>query len=266
MINMELYKHTFKEIWKMLLIFATILTMYFIIIIYMFDPKLGAVLDEFTKALPEVMAMFGMVVSSTTLLGFLSTYLYGFLMLVFPMIFTIIVANRLIARHVDRGSMTYLLAAPVNRKTVAFTQMKVLATGIFLLVLYTMLIGIIASELSFPAELEIGKFVLLNIGVLSLHFFIGGISFLSSCIFNDTKKSVAFGAGIPALAYIIQMLANAGEKAENLKYITFFTLFNANELIAGKTTAIYQIVILFLAAIVLFVLGIIVFDRKDLHI
>jgi len=131
---------------------------------------------------------------------------------------------------------------------------------------YAAVMGIIACEVSFPGELEIGKFVLLNLGALCLHFFIGGICFLCSCIFNDTKYSVGFGAGIPALAFIIQMLANAGEKLENAKYVTFFTLFNPDGITAGETGALWGMAALFVGAVVLFVSAITIFNKKDLHI
>ncbi len=266
MFNFTLYKRGMHESWKLLLIFAAVLTMYFTIIISMFDPALGSALNEFAEAMPELMAMVGMNPTSTTLIGFISAYLYGFIMLVFPMIFSILCANRLVARHVDRGSMAYLLAAPVRRRSVAFTQMKVIASGIFALVAYATMMSIIACELSFPGDLEIGKFILLNIGVLCLHFFIGGICFLCSCVFSDTKYSIGFGAGIPALAFIVQMMANAGAELENAKYATFFTLFHPDGITVGEAGAIWGMVALFVGAVILFVLGIVVFTRKDLHI
>lgn len=266
MINWTLYKRGMQGSWKMLVIFAALLTMYFTIIISMFDPALGSALDEFTKAMPELMAMFGMVLGETTMLGFMSAYLYGFIMLVVPMIFSILCANELIARHVDKGSMAYMLSAPVKRTTVAFTQMKVIATGIFALVVYATVIGIIISQASFPGELEIGKFILLNAGVLCLHLFIAGICFLCSCVFNETKYSVGFGAGIPFSAFALQMLANNGGTAEGAKYATFFTLFNPDGIIAGEAGAFGGMAILFIGAIVLFTAAIAVFSKKDLHI
>ena len=102
--------------------------------------------------------------------------------------------------------------------------------------------------------------------LLCLHLFIGSICFLASCIFSDSKYSVAFGAGIPALMYVVQMLANAGEKAETLKYATFFTLFHPDGIVAGETAAIAGAGVLLLGAIALFATGIAVFCRKDLHI
>lgn len=266
MLNFTLYKRGIQGSWRMLLIFAAVLTMYFTIIISMFDPKIGSALIAFEEAMPELMAMVGMSTTSTTLIGFMSAYLYGFIMLVFPMVFSILSANKLIASHVDKGSMTYLLAAPIKRSAVAFTQMKVLASGLVVLIGYITIVAIVTAEISFPGELEIGKFILLNVGNLCLHLFIGGICFIFSCIFSDTKYAVGFGAGIPALAFIIQMAANAGDKYANAKYLTFFTLFNPEEILAGEASAVWGVVSLLACAIVLFVGAITIFCKKDLHI
>ena len=106
----------------------------------------------------------------------------------------------------------------------------------------------------------------LNAGLLCLHFCIGGICFLASCIFSDTKYSIAFGAGIPALMYVLQMLANAGEKAEKIKYFSLFTLFNPNGIVAGEANAITGVVVLLVGAMVLYIMGVVAFTKKDLHI
>jgi len=266
MINWTLYKRGMQGSWRMLLIFAAVITMYFSVIISMFDPKLGSALNEFAKAMPELMAVVGMNPVSAELAGFLEAYLYGFIMLVFPMLFCILSSSKLISRHIDRGSMTYLLAAPVKRETVALTQMKVMATGIFALVIYATVLGIVNCEISFPGELDIGKFILLNVGTLCLQLFIGGICFLCSCVFDDSKYAVGVGAGIPTLGFVIQMMANAGKELENAKYATFFTLFDSDGIIAGQSGAIWGMIVLFAGAIVLFSTAIVVFSRKDLHI
>ncbi|MEI3014139.1 MAG: hypothetical protein V8T36_04920 [Ruthenibacterium lactatiformans] len=114
-----------------MVIFLAVLTLYDAMIASMFDPKLNATLDDARddhashhehgrheqpgRQLPG---------------GFLTNYLYGFLMLIFPLVFSALAANRLVARHVDRGSMAYLLAAPNSRARVAFTQTPVLITGV----------------------------------------------------------------------------------------------------------------------------------------
>lgn len=266
MINIALYKREMKGSIKLLIIFAAIITLYVSVIIYMYDPQMMKMLDSFVEVMPEVMAAVGMKANAANLLGFMISYLYGFILVIFPMLFCILRGNALIAKYVDKGSIVSLVAAPVKRRTIAFTQMKVLISGILLLILYSTILELICSESSFPGELDITALFILNGGLLCLHLFIGGICFLSSCIFSDTKYSVTFGAGIPAFMYVLQMLANVGGNAEKAKYFTFFTLFNPNGIIIGESSAIVGIFILFAGAIMLYVLGIIIFERKNLHI
>lgn len=266
MINFTLYKREMRKSINILIIFALILTMYISIIIAMYDPKMMSTLDKFSEAMPELMAAVGMNAGATTLIGFMINYLYGFILLVFPMIFCIIRGNGLIAKYVDKGSMMTLLVAPIRRSKVAFTQMFVLLSGIVILVVYATGIEILVTYFIFPKELEIIELLKLNGGLLCLQIFIGSICFLASCIFSETRYSIALGAGIPALMFILRMLSNAGEKAEIAKYFTFFTLFDANGIIKGSGDAILGIQILGASAVVLYLMGIIVFCRKDLHI
>lgn len=264
--NFTLFKQGVKETWKVLLIFAALITMYFFVIIYMFDPEFGAALEQFTQAMPELMTMFGMMPADGTLLSFISAYLYGFIMLVIPMVFSIICANSLMARHIDSGSMVYLLLAPVKRSAVALTQIKVIAAGIIVLTVYSTVIGIVISEALFPGALDIGKFLLINAGTLSLHLFIAGICSTCSCAFNEVKRGVWLGAGIPSLSFILKMVANNGGVAENAKYATFFTLFNPDKLAAFDAFGIIGIIILFLGAMALFGAAIMIFSNRDLHV
>lgn len=266
MLNWTLYKREMKNSVKMLVIFGAVITMYVTIIIRMYDPEMMATLDSFYEVMPELMASVGMSAGATTLIGFMISYLYGFILLIFPMLFCILRGNGLVAKYTDRGSMVTLLAAPVKRRTVALTQMTVLISGIFILVLYATTLEIAIAETSFPGELVISELLQINAALLCLHLLIGSICFLSSCIFSDTKYSVAFGAGIPVLMYVLQMLANAGEQAETAKYFTFFTLFQADGIVAGESSAVIGAVVLGLGSAVLYAGGITVFCKKDLHI
>lgn len=264
--NSALYKNGVLSSIKTFFIIAAVMTMYFTIIVTMFDPEIGSALIEFEKAMPELMAMVGMNSVDTTLVGFMASYLYGFIVPIFPMIYAIIIANMLIARKVDSGNMAYLLASPTQRRKIVFTQMKVLLSGIFALMLFVTVIGIVACEASFPKELDISKFLLLNLGAFALHIFISGICFLASCIFNDSKYSIALGAGIPILSYIIQMMANAGDKYANAKYATFFTLFNPQGIIASDEKAYIGIAVLALVGFSLYAAANIIFTRKDMPV
>ena len=266
MLNRTLYRREMKGSIKLLVIFLAVITMYVAIIIRLYDPEMMAMLDGFVEAMPELMAAVGMRAGAASLLGFMVSYLYGFILLIFPMVFCILRGNALIAKYIDRGSMVSLVAAPVRRSTVAFTQMTVLVSGVLLLLVYSTVLEFICAVISFPGELDLVELLALNGGLLCLHLFIGGICFLASCLFSDTRYSIGFGAGIPTLMYVLQMLANVGGEAEKVKYFTFFTLFDASGIIEKDGGAIAGALVLLMGAVVLYMLGIVGFSKKDLHI
>ena len=253
--ELTLYKREMKGSWKLLVIFGAVLTMYVAIIISMYEPDMLKLLDSYAQAMPELMAAVGMTAGAADLLGFMISYLYGFILLVFPMVFCILRANGLVAKYVDRGSMACLLAAPVRRSAVALTQAAVLISGTVLLVGYVT-----------GLELAVGELLAVNAGLLCLHLFIGGVCFLSSCAFSDTKYSLAFGAGVPALMFLLQMLANAGDAAEKARWFTFFTLYDPKGLAAGEEQAVLFAGLLLAGAAALYAAGVAVFCKKDLHI
>ena len=264
--NLTLCKREMKGSLKILIIFGSIITLYVSVIISMYDKEMMAMLDQFAQAMPELMAAMGMKTGETSLLGFMISYLYGFILLVFPMIFSILRGNGLIAKYVDNGSMYSLISSPVKRKKIVLTQVLVLVSGIFILVFYSTLLEIIISSIMFPHELCIPDLLKVNLGLLFLQLFIGGICFLASCLFQDTKYSIALGAGLPAFMYVLQMLANVGGNAEVVKYFTFFSLFNANDLLINKAGAIVVIIVLLIGSIILYTVSSIIFVKKDLSI
>ena len=185
-------------------------------------------------------------------------------MIVFPMVFIIMLSNRLVVAHVDSGSMTYLLASPNTRRKVALTQMLVLLSMTFVLLVICVGIAIGVSEAMFPGALVIGDFLWLNLGLACLLFALCGYCFFISCISNETGKAVMFGAGVPTFFYLVQMLANMGGKLADLKYATIFTLFNPKAIIAGDTSAWWMCGALVVIGAIFFVIGIARFEKRDL--
>lgn len=264
--NKTLYRYGVKSAGLLFIILLAVITMYYTIITAMFDPKMGNVLQELSKSMPEIMAMMGMDGTNTTLEGFLASYLYGFIMLLIPMLFTAVTANSLVARKVDSGSMANLLSAPVSRRHIVLTQMGVLLTGITLMVLSATGIGLLTSEICFPGELYIGRFLMMNAGTLALQWFIGGICFLSSCMFNDSKRSLAIGVGIPLFSYVLQMIGNFSPDLEGFRYASFFTLFDQQGFSAGDQAALPGMFILLAGAVLCYGASTVIFTKKDIPV
>lgn len=266
MINGTLFKKEIKSNYILLLIFSAVLTVYGGMIIAMFDPKMGESLKAMAESMPGIFSAFGMKEVGTTLIEFISGYLYNMLFIAFPSVFIIILANRLVAKYVDNGSMAYILAVPEKRRTIITTQAVFLISSLIVMVVYVTGLIWFTSHLMFPGKLDIGEFLRLNAGLLGLLIFVGGICFLFSCLFNETRISTSIGTGIVVYAILVQMIARVGEKFEFLKYITPMTLYDVEGLIASRQSAWTACVILYVCGLIFIVLGCTAFSRRNLPV
>jgi ABC-2 type transport system permease protein len=261
--SFTLFKTTARANWVTGVIILLVMVMYLAIIISMYDFEI----NEMIELLPEGLAnAMGYSEVFTGLTGFIASYYYCFLVIMFPMIYCIIVANALVARYVDRGSMAYLLSTPNTRLKIINTQ------AVYMLVSVTVLFGIITalgigiSEAMFPGELDIKGFLLLNLGALCAFYSISGISFLSSCIFNETKYTLALGGGIPVLFFVINMLSNVNPDYEWIINFSLFALYRPADIINRDPFTIIAMIVLVLIAAVLYGSAIAIFNRRNLPV
>ena len=266
MINFTLLKKEIKSNYKILLIFIGVLTLYSSMIISMFDPKLGESLKQMAESMPGLFSAFKMSDPGSTMIEFISNYLYGFLFIVFPMIFSIILSNRLITRYIDKGSMSYILSAPNRRGKIIVTWIFTMVLMIFFLVAYVTILSVVLAQAMFEGELDVGKFLIMNVGLFGLQAFILALCFMFSCIFSDSKYALGLSAAFNVGFLLIQMLSNAGDKFEKLKYLTPLTLFDTSSIIAGDESSYICIGVLYLLALVMFIAGAVVFSKKDLSV
>ncbi|HOB20425.1 MAG TPA: ABC transporter permease subunit, partial [Candidatus Atribacteria bacterium] len=121
--SFALFKATLKKNWLLLFIFFGVLFMYAAVIISMFNPDDIAQLISMLDAVPEdMLKAFGLTTAITNMTTYLASWLYGLLMTSLPMVYSIILANRLVAKAVDNGSMAYLLSTPNSRAKIIITQ------------------------------------------------------------------------------------------------------------------------------------------------
>jgi len=265
--NKTLYKTNIKANWGIFAFIFGMLMIYVSTSIAMFNPENADAMKAMFDMMPEGMIKaFGFTGLGTELTGYLAGYLYGFILIVFPLIYTALIANKMIAGHVDNGSMAYLLATPNTRKRVAGTQAIFLASTSALLIVIITGIIILMSAAVFPGHLEIPSFLLLNLVTLLLLVAVGGIGFLASCIFSDKKYSLAVGAGIPVLFVLFKMLADISEKVEFFRYFSIYSLLDAHRILEDVPYALIVGGSLLALSIVLYIAGIVIFNRKSLAI
>lgn len=262
--SFTLLKTTLKRNWVLLLIFFGVLAMYLAVMLTMYNPEDMELLMSMIKIFPEdLMKAMGFSSVITDLTSYFASWLYGLLMLGFPMVYCIILGNRLAAKMVDNSSFAYLLSTPNSRVKIIATQ------GIYALasvaVLFAALFGtgVILSQAMFPGALDIGAFFSLNVTTMLVNMVVVMISFFFSCLFNDAKLSIGFGSAVPITFLLMSMLGSASADAEILKSISIYGLYDPVELVRGAD--VLGANLFYISAIaVLFAAGLLIFKRKNL--
>lgn len=265
--SFPLFKATVKSSWIIFIVFVAVLFMYMSLMISMYDPENIDAMALYLETLPQGMIdAFGYNAVATDLISFMGLYFYGFIALLFPLIYCIILANRLVAAHVDRGSMAYLLATPNTRVKIIITQALFMAISVVTLLALNTAAGMVTSEALFPGEMDIPAFLKLNLATIMLTLTISSVCFFFSCVFNEAKYSLAFGAGIPILFFVINMLRNISNSYEWLRYLTIYTLFDPVEILAGEQSIITICLVFSVITLILYSAGIFIFSRRNLYL
>lgn len=262
--SFTLFKTTFKKNWTLLIIFFGVLTMYMTIMISMYDPNDMEALTSMLKLLPEdVMKAMGFTNVVIDLTGYLASWLYGLLMFGFPMVYCIILGNRLVVKMVDNSSFVYLLSTPNSRAKIIITQGIYALISIIGLFIALFGVGVLFSEVMFSGSLDIRAFLSLNFTTMLVNMVVMMISFFFSCLFNETKLSLAFGAGIPIAFILMNMLGGASADMDILKKLSIYGFYEPVKLVQGSD--ILGINFIYIGIIIfLFALSVLIFKKKRL--
>ncbi len=262
--SFELFKTTLKRNWLLLVIFFGVLTMYITVMISMYDPdNMGAILSMVRLFPKSLMSAMGFSDIFTDFTGYLASWLYGLLMLAFPMVYCIILGNRLVAKLVDNGSFAYLLSTPTSRVKIIVTQGLYALLSVLLLSAALFGVGVLSSAAMHPGLLNVRAFFRLNATTMLVNMAVMMIAFFFSCLFNESKTAIGFGAGIPVVFLLLNMLGGMSPQARLLKEISIYGFYSPVRLAEGEAVWMQNLAYIGIIA-VLFVGGTLIFRRKRL--
>ena len=110
-----------------------------------------------------------------TLIGFMSNSFYAIMAIIFPMVYSIMVGNRMIAEKVDKGNMAGFLSTPTTRLQITVSSAVYFVLSLALMWGISSIVGIIAANTFQPDALDIDTFLLLNLGAFLYHLVISSI-------------------------------------------------------------------------------------------
>lgn len=223
MISIPLLKQTIKSNLVLFLIFTLVPCIFLSIVMGIYTTETADAMQMILNSgtLPPAMTqMIGNQLNSLSLNGMLATQFFQMLAVLFPMIYLIIVGNKLIAERIDRGDMAYILSTPIKRNRVTFTQALYLFGSLVVMFGLFAGAGLVAAAIFQPDVLEVKSFLFLDLGAFLLAFATSGITFAASCIYNLSKNSLAVGAGLPMTFFVCNLLAMMGDNLKVFKYFT----------------------------------------------
>lgn len=265
--SIPLFLKNMKNNTLLLLLFVALMSIYLAVIIYMYDPNgIGALVDMLTILPVTLVNAMGFGTIDSGLTGFIASMFYGFLIYLFPMVYCIILANRLVAKWVYEGSFTSLLSTPNSRIKIIVTQGIYMLASIAVLFTVLFLVGYGMSEHFFPGMLDVKVFLKLNLGACLMTMTIGMFCFFFSCLFNSTKPALFFGALIPIVFFLLNTLSKLSEKTAFLGKFSLYNAFDGLAIVNGQSSITlicggFAIIIL-----VLFVSAVGVFSLKRLPV
>lgn len=203
-----------------------------------------------------------------TVMGLLPTFL-----------FIVIVGNSLIVNQVDSGSMAYVLATPTKRSAVANTQAIFLVVSPLIICAVGCLARCIATQV-FMGEVDIKMYMAMYFGMYVLAEAVGGICYMGSCLFSQSRKAIAFGGGLTVWFFIASLLGmfgaedmvNVGMGVEELGIFNKLTLVGLYDIQSLSTVGsaqvdyafVWKLCVLAAVAAATYAVGNICFRKKDL--
>lgn len=259
MISFPYFKQVIKSNFKFLCIFTLVLCVFIVAMTNVFTPD---TMTDLQSAMSGT-ALKNILTGNGTLIGFMSNSFYALMAIIFPMVYSIMVGNRLIAEKIDKGNMAGFLSTPTTRLQITISSAVYFIVSLAFMWGIVSVVGIITSHIVQPDALDIKTFLMLNLGVFLYHLVISGICFCSSCIFNTSKHSLVFGAGIPLYFFVVSMFIKLSDNLDFLRYVTLNTLFDTKNILSGSGYGEKFLIMGALAAM-LYVAGIVWFQKKDL--
>ncbi len=242
-----------------------ILTNLMIVLIFPSIEESSAALTEYMENLPPaLMALFGDIANFTTMEGYLGLELFSFFLPALTLAFGIAYGGSAIGSEEDSGTLDLLLSYPITRRKV-LTQ-KFGAISVFaLLVLIASTIGLLLGVAMVDSTIDIANLAaaVLNVGLLTLLF--GTLTLALTGVGLNRGAASGISAGLAALTYLMNTLAPLADLPEVIRHVTPWYYYDAVEVLQSGFVPVNAAVLL-IGIIILLVIGMVGFQRRDIAV
>lgn len=198
-----------------------------------------------------------------SVLNILSGNYYGLIFQIVALLFALTAASRMLARPIDSGELMLYLSAPISRQTYVLAAVQLFVTAAVLIAGFNGLFLVLA-DLLFNLDLNYAHVGALLVNSLALLLSLGAIALFLATLFNESRKSYTLGAALFGLMVVAVIIGGLSSDLEWVKGLSLFTLFNANGILKDGTDWMWHSAVLFGIALLIVVLSLVTFKRRDL--
>jgi len=211
---------------------------------------------------PAIMAFLGGegALSLYTLKGFVSMEFMSWIPLMGVLYLSYLVAGA-VAKDVEDRTLDPVLATPISRKRYFFEKYITYTLVSFFL----MLAGFIGLYGGAIATGEPSHWAIPGVfAVFPLFLLVQSFSFLTSVFFNDPKRAMGVNFLFVMFSYIIHLGSSLSTSIGKVKGWSMFTYYDYNVILAREKIIAGDAALLILVSVVLTILALYIFNKKDI--
>ncbi len=242
---MNIYKRELKAHYKSLLIWSA--GIMFLVVAGMGKYSAGAAagqdsMNDLMKQMPQSLQnLFGVGVFDLSVPIEFFAIMMMYILLIAG-VHGVMLGAGIISKEERDKTAEFLLVKPVSRSRIIRSKLLAAVTlqAVLFLATYAACIGILSkfSDIS-EFSTELSKFMA-SMAAIQLLFLAVGAFFAG--LLKDPKKSAAAGTSVLMVMFIFSIVADIVEKANFLKYFSFFKYFDAKDILVRGYSMVYPVI------------------------
>ncbi|MFX1311544.1 MAG: ABC transporter permease subunit [Promethearchaeota archaeon] len=265
-------------IWKELkaskkgtLIFTTLMSLFYLWFVSIYDPNFFANFNEIMEGYPEaIRQMVGEYFSLATFGGFVNVYLLSMSFFFFGVYF-ILKSSQDIPKEIEDKTIDLMLCRPITRKELTlgkYLYHVIGATIVLGSVFLSITLGIFIMPNVNPIDVNFAELWTAFFIILLFNYAIISTAFLFST-FNTPKMALIFSFGLIVIFYAIgQFWKSFDENIQNIKYISIFYYSDMSNLLVNSNWGDVPLRIGFFVIyiLILTIVAIFIFNKRDIPV
>ncbi|MEK9156421.1 MAG: ABC transporter permease subunit [Patescibacteria group bacterium] len=225
--------------------------------------------NELMKAYPEqLMKAFGIEspgVIFSKLENFLAMEQYSLTWPILLVALFISWGGAALAGEIEKGTIELLLAQPVSRSKLFWSKYLSGLSGLIVFVLVSVYSAIPLAA-AYDVSYRLAHFNKMAIIGFLFGWAIFSLAIFFSALFSERGRVYFLTAGVTLIMYVLNLVANLKESLSDLKYLSLFHYFNANDALMENKIDDLSYLVFIVSALVFSGLGALTFTRRDIAV